>query len=66
MAGMFLKNSKNTSLLKEPLEKLYKTELTQEQAFESEQNFFGFFKLLHQIDQRNQKQEKENNDAKNK
>jgi hypothetical protein len=59
------KNSKNTFLLKEPLEKLYQTELTQEQALESEQNFFGFFELLHQIDQRNNK-EKTSNDNKNK
>ena len=59
------KNSKNTFLLKEPLEKLYKTELTQEQSLESEQNFFGFFELLYQIDHRNNK-EKTSNDNKNK
>tara|TARA_R110000772_G_scaffold33377_1_gene81287 strand:- start:873 stop:1058 length:186 start_codon:yes stop_codon:yes gene_type:complete len=55
------KNSKNTSLLKEPLEKLYKIELTEEQSLESEQNLFGFFELLHQIDQRNNKINNENN-----
>ena len=63
---MFLTNSKNTSLLKKSLEETYQTELTQDQAFEAEQNFVGFFGLLHQIDQRNQKQEKESNDSTNK
>ena len=48
---MFLTNSKNTSLLKKSLEETYKTELTKEQALESEQNFVGFFELLYQIDQ---------------
>lgn len=63
---MFLTNSKNTSLLKKSLEEIYQAELTQEQALESEHNFLGFFELLYQIDQRNQKQEKTSNDDKNK
>lgn len=58
------KNLKNTSLLKEPLEKLYDIELNQEKTLESEQNFFGFFELLHEINQRNN--EKTSNDNKNK
>jgi hypothetical protein len=63
---MFFKNSKNTSLLKESLEKTHETELTQDQALEAEHNFMGFFELLYQIDQRNQNQEKTSNDNKNK
>lgn len=62
--GMFFENTKNTSLLKESLEKTYETKLTQDQALEAEQNFVGFFELLYRIDQRNQKQE--SNDSKNK
>lgn len=60
---MFYENSQKTSLLKESLEKAYDTKLTQDQVLEAEQNFVGFFQLLHQIDQRNQKQE--SNDHKN-
>ena len=47
---MFFENSQNTSLLKESLEKAYETKLTQDQALEAEQNFVGFFQLLHQIE----------------
>lgn len=44
----------------------YPKELTQDELFECEQNFFGFFKLLYQIDQRNKKsEEKENEPANN-
>ena len=64
--GMFFENTKNTSLLKESLEKTYETKLTQDQALEAEQNFVGFFELLYRIDQRNQKEEQESNDHKNK
>lgn len=60
---MFYENSQKTSLLKESLEKAYDTKLTQDQVLEAEQNFVGFFQLLHQIDQRNQKQK--SNDHKN-
>jgi hypothetical protein len=63
---MFFENTKNTSLLKESLEKTYETKLTQDQVLEAEQNFVGFFELLYRIDQRNQKQEQESNDHKNK
>ncbi len=63
---MFFENSHKTSLFKESLEKAYETKLTQDQALEAEQNFMGFFQLLHQIDQRNQKQKSESNDHKNK
>jgi len=63
---MFFENTKNTSLLKESLEKTYETKLTQDQVLEAEQNFVGFFELLYRIDQRNQKEEQESNDHKNK
>ncbi|HSQ98130.1 MAG TPA: hypothetical protein VLL98_05460 [Rickettsiales bacterium] len=40
----------------ESLSKIYNIELTQEQKFECESNFFGFFKLLYDINQRLQKE----------
>lgn len=53
---MISENPKNTDL-KESLEKIYDTKLNQEEVLESERNLFGFFELLHQINQNNKSNE---------
>jgi hypothetical protein len=57
---MISENPKNTDL-KESLEKIYDTKLDQEEVLESERNLFGFFELLHQIDQNNKSNENNRN-----
>jgi hypothetical protein len=53
-------NVPKKSSLKKPLDDLYGVHLSIAEIAECERNFFGFFELLHQIDNRNKTEDTSN------